>query len=729
MSSTTVCVTDTSVVPFPTLDQSSNTASGPLPHVPCRNARSTSLQFTLSDISTSASNSSVSSDSADYALQRHSAIYVHYNSGSSSSSSTPSDDTRPTIIPLSKRAHSQHSAIVSSRDFLAPITPASTPVRPRSDGPSFMDLESRKQTPLRDPSDDEDSLRPFPVLKKGPFCRVGKLRLEGFAGKHTRQASDPTPRPVASGTASANQAPQTVRKKSGQPVKSSLKSTRRPELHVVTDGSSTKSEPVTPTHTKAVHFDSKLEHVKLFLAEQKPLAVSRDGSPTSDTSGDEFPSFIYGDRENRHVKMLVPNMPSSPRIVDNVVLQGLVLSQEQRTITGSVRVRNIAYEKWLAVRFTLDWWQTTSEVTARYEKSMEDGSFDIFTFAIRLHDIWSHIEEKTIFIALRYSVAGQEYWDNNAGNNYRIKFVLVPALETSSAVDSEESLKDLKSRLEDLAKARSAPIPISSYRFGRSFSADHHYSSFAKSSSRSDFPSHETQWARYSPSQSNRHARTHTYPSGISSTAQPVVAPWSNGSKGHEIERVTSPPQTPPRTPPPPLSFGSPREVLDSSPIPLVPSETTSALLDSPTLSHQQDDRERNHRRGYANRATEGPPAVRRTPPGSPLRYDLKSKDRVASFPRVHSYPSPTSKLGALWSSPHPSSPKPPLSIQISSANKGSDEGRDDSTPYEGSQSSATSTSSSTPLVSPTSDGSGSDIGYKQFLDQFVFPFIVIPLC
>ncbi len=63
-----------------------------------------------------------------------------------------------------------------------------------------------------------------------------------------------------------------VRKKSGQVVKSSLKSSRSSSrsgsLSVFTTGQSSKSEPTTPT-SKAVHFDSKLEHVKLFLSEQK----------------------------------------------------------------------------------------------------------------------------------------------------------------------------------------------------------------------------------------------------------------------------------------------------------------------------------------------------------------------------------------------------------------------------------------------------------------------------
>ena len=59
------------------------------------------------------------------------------------------------------------------------------------------------------------------------------------------------------------------------------------------DLSSSKSSTTTPAH-KGIRFHPRLEHVKLLCAEQKPLPVSRDGSPT-DTSGmeSEFPSFIY----------------------------------------------------------------------------------------------------------------------------------------------------------------------------------------------------------------------------------------------------------------------------------------------------------------------------------------------------------------------------------------------------------------------------------------------------
>jgi hypothetical protein len=157
-----------------------------------------------------------------------------------------------------------------------------------------------------------------------------------------------------------------------------------------------------------VHFDAQLEHVKLFLAEQKPLAVSRDGSPT-DTSGtdNEFPVFIYGksdeEKTNKVLVMNVANMPKNVNANADVALLELTLSQDATSIHGRARVKNIAFEKWLAVRFTFDWWQTTSEVTAKYVESVEHSAFDIFAFTIRLNDIMARIEEKVLFLALRYN--------------------------------------------------------------------------------------------------------------------------------------------------------------------------------------------------------------------------------------------------------------------------------------------------------------------------------------
>ena len=48
---------------------------------------------------------------------------------------------------------------------------------------------------------------------------------------------------------------------------------------------------------KDVHFDSQLEYVKLFVADQKPLAISRDGSPSESNNtsgtGSNFPMSIF----------------------------------------------------------------------------------------------------------------------------------------------------------------------------------------------------------------------------------------------------------------------------------------------------------------------------------------------------------------------------------------------------------------------------------------------------
>jgi hypothetical protein len=84
-------------------------------------------------------------------------------------------------------------------------------------------------------------------------------------------------------------------------------------------------------------------------------------------------------------------------------------------------------------------------------------------FSIKLADVLSRAEEKTLFLAVRYSIPGRETWDNNSGRNYQVRFVREMALkgntEASAAVveSREETLRaddiaDLRRKLEELVE-------------------------------------------------------------------------------------------------------------------------------------------------------------------------------------------------------------------------------------------------------------------------------------
>jgi len=279
-----------------------------------------------------------------------------------------------------------------------------------------------------------------------------------------------------------------VRKKSGEPLKSSLKSrppTPRPSISVITGQAPSKSEPATPNHirTKSVSFAERLDHVKLFFAEQKPIAVSRDGSPTEDTSGTESEApapvrrISSDDEKKRLLVMEVANMPQRLTMDVGVMLEDIILSKEA-TVCGHVKVRNLAFQKSVAVRFTFDSWQTTSEVSAKYEQSLAHGVFDRFSFVIRLHDILSKIEAKTLLMAIRYTVNGQELWDNNGGQNYKITFSLPTTLRAPGTIaqiqyaSDEEAVANLTQKLERVQSTEALKDAQRSHRRRRSGSTD-----------------------------------------------------------------------------------------------------------------------------------------------------------------------------------------------------------------------------------------------------------------
>ncbi|KAJ7184459.1 putative phosphatase regulatory subunit-domain-containing protein [Mycena filopes] len=600
----------------PTTDfRNSNTAGAPLPLLPRRSPSANRTTFT-----TLASTTPPKQTPPIRLVVQHAT--PPEDTAEASSSSSSSSDGRPTVSIRAKRV----------RGVRPPEQSTPTPV--------FALFPTQPSPPP--PSPDVDATpRPARPLIYVPGTTTA---LRALSTSHLPPMS---PSPPKATSAFADETPRMVRKKSGQPVKSSLKSTGprvRGSLAVAigTGAGSSKSAPTTPTQgTRSVHFDTQLEHVKLFLAEQKPLAVSRDGSPTDDTSGTEgdFPSWIYGGRGEAPGKLeMQVEVPPPPTELD-VKLQALVLSEDGVSVTGTVAVRNMAFDKWVAVRFTFDDWQTTSEVTGRYSHSLPGGAVDVFAFTIRLNDLLARIEGKVMMLAVRYTSAGREMWDNNGGGNYRATFKRVrkerePEREKEAKGPEGEVAADLRSRLERMVKGQesSARGPIQ-LRATNSKNA-------AESAAADKFKAGGSLAARYDFGTSSRnpwrspHQRAQSHPvfdSPSPSVSPPSTIPWPTVGK-------LAPPKSK-------AGLGSPRDAADDTafrPAPYVASDSEDAPFAVPVVSPPSGGSQRHHQRGYFDLPLRDAATLKRTPPGTPrhalddltpLGSPLGGSGRYSSFP------------------------------------------------------------------------------------------------
>jgi len=177
-----------------------------------------------------------------------------------------------------------------------------------------------------------------------------------------------------------------VRKKSGELVKSSLKqrSMSTPDLG---RGLESSGDDGLRERTKSVRFDDLgLESVVLFLREQKPTAVSKAVEPnandtpteTEEDNDTDLSDFVHfrtrrngGSRSDSskeiqiHAECTVPRVrldfgPGTQGLLQGeyVVLERVEMQNgSPLAMRGTVLVRNVAFQKWVAIRFTLDHWQ------------------------------------------------------------------------------------------------------------------------------------------------------------------------------------------------------------------------------------------------------------------------------------------------------------------------------------------------------------------------------------
>lgn len=93
------------------------------------------------------------------------------------------------------------------------------------------------------------------------------------------------------------------------------------------------------------------------------------------------------------------------------------------SVTCIIRVLNVAFEKEVTVRHSLNEWQTYIDSLASYLPNSCEGWSDKFsvTFSIRSHAPGGSLQiGQRVLFAIKYVVNQKECWDNNGGLNYSL---------------------------------------------------------------------------------------------------------------------------------------------------------------------------------------------------------------------------------------------------------------------------------------------------------------------
>lgn len=126
------------------------------------------------------------------------------------------------------------------------------------------------------------------------------------------------------------------------------------------------------------------------------------------------------------------NIPKMVNSKESIVWlpSAYVLKTDGKTfLYGLVNVQNLAFEKKVFLKLTLNNWKTSvifgGQAVINYFKSISD-KIDQFKFKISLDDLISSDGKNVqLQMCIKYQVNGTEYWDNNFGKNYQFQLTRI----------------------------------------------------------------------------------------------------------------------------------------------------------------------------------------------------------------------------------------------------------------------------------------------------------------
>jgi len=114
-------------------------------------------------------------------------------------------------------------------------------------------------------------------------------------------------------------------------------------------------------------------------------------------------------------------MPFREKVMTDCVSLENVVVRDNFKLVGTIKVKNIACNKSVTIRCTFDSWSSHQDVAAKPVNSdqLTFGLFVTFTFEVVVPSSVS-TTHGAIQFAVYYVADGQEFWDNNNGQNYVI---------------------------------------------------------------------------------------------------------------------------------------------------------------------------------------------------------------------------------------------------------------------------------------------------------------------
>ena len=193
------------------------------------------------------------------------------------------------------------------------------------------------------------------------------------------------------------------------------------------DGESSPSSPCSPGRMrKRVSF---ADHCGKALAQVRIMSEASDEPPRF--KPELLASITHGAQASVTDKpplKLTFSQPASDylafrdKIEKNFVsLENVILNDY--TVVGTIKVKNISFEKKVFVRYTCSSWESHEDVVATYVPGPGDipgrpSCHDTFAFEFEVPP--TSDVSKSVEFAVCYDADGTQYWDSNNGSNYGI---------------------------------------------------------------------------------------------------------------------------------------------------------------------------------------------------------------------------------------------------------------------------------------------------------------------